>query len=130
MPCRSDYLEATGIEKGLKEAAELALFAVNKMNEQRRGSIFSLPQDIFEQAANYYAKDAGQVQFLCNFIRNEMTEADREAIVYDAHDATSRQLATWWETHCEADRAREAEEAARAAALAKLTPADRRALGL
>lgn len=111
MGCRNDYLEATGLERGLKEAAELALYAVNKLNEHvaSKGGLdvlHTLPQPIFDQAANYYAKDAGQVQYLCNFIRRVMTDEQREAIVYNAHDPKARELATWWEAHKEADAAR------------------------
>ena len=125
MPCRSDYLEATGLEKGLKETAQLAVYL---------GGVAGLPvpKDIIEQAANYYATDVGQVQWLCDTL-TKMSSADREHYVYDAHNRTARDLATWWEKHQEADTKRELEEAearARENALKKLTPADRRALGL
>lgn len=125
MGCRSDYLEATGLERGLKHTAELAVYL-------GRVAAIVVPVDITEQAAEYYAKDVGQVQWLCDTL-GTMSDADREHYVYDAHNRTARDLATWWETHQEADAKRklvEAQDTVRENALNKLTMADRRALGL
>jgi hypothetical protein len=39
-----------------------------------------------------------------------MTEDQLNTIVYNGRDATSRDLADWWDEHEEADRKREAKE--------------------
>lgn len=129
MPCRSDYLEATGREVGLKRAAQLAVFV-------GAGLGIEVPEDIAENAEQYYGSDYGQVQWLCGKLKN-MSDADRERIVYDAHNAKSRDLADWWEEHQEADAKREAAEqraaheaALRASAASKLSDEERRAIGL
>jgi hypothetical protein len=121
MGCRSDYLEATGLEKGLQQAAKLAVFVDNKL-------CGITPSAIVDQSKEYYSKDVGQVQYLCDKL-TRMGEADRERIVYDAHNPVSRELAEWWETHQAADAARISKEQAiaRQAALlrsarAKLSP--------
>ena len=121
MGCRSDYLQPTGLEQGMKEAATLAVYLGSRAG-------LSVPADIAAQAKTLYANDVGQVQWLCKTL-SEMDETLREQIVYDAHNVTSRALATWWEKHQQADIER-IEDDAREAAFAKLTPADRRALGL
>lgn len=46
-------------------------------------------------------------QALCGVLR-EMSAEKREALVYDAHSATSRRLADWWEKHCQQDAERAA----------------------
>lgn len=129
MPCRSDYLEATGKENGLRRAAKLAVFVATNLG-------VPLSASIAENADKYYAEDKGQVQWLCGKI-TKMTDEQRERIIYNAHDATSRDLANWWEEHQAADKARiEREEAAaqaaalRESAVSKLTPEEQRALRL
>lgn len=121
MPCNSDYLEATGKEKGLRQAAELCVFVDNKL-------CGITPHAIVEQSKEYYSKDVGQVEYLCDKL-SKMGPADMERIVYDAHSAKSRELAEWWETHLAADAERIAkeQEAARqeallASATSKLSP--------
>lgn len=102
MPCNSDYLEATGKERGLRQAALFAVFVDTKL-------CAITPSDIIEQSKEYYSKDVGQVEYLCDKLTN-MGPADMERIVYDAHNAQSRELATWWEAHQAADAARIARE--------------------
>lgn len=66
-----------------------------------------------------------------------MTKAQQDRIIYDGRSQDARSLATWWEAHQEADRQKAADAARvatrttiKAQALAKLTPKERRALGL
>lgn len=76
------------------------------------------------------------VRELCAAIKT-MTPEQIESIIYNPRDKMARLCATWKEEHDEADRVREQKEAARKnreaaklAALSKLTPAERLALGL
>lgn len=66
-----------------------------------------------------------------------MNRHQRERIIYNAHDRNSRDLANWWDDYNELLKAKNARErAARglkrlvASAMRKLSPAERRALGL
>jgi hypothetical protein len=71
---------------------------------------------------------------LCD-VCQKLPEDQSEKLIYNAHDADARKLATWWDHHQEADRQRLADEAAAAKkqqlqkqALAKLTPEEIEAL--
>lgn len=73
---------------------------------------------------------------LCGMMQS-LTPERRDEIVYDARNPAARALADWWEYHERMDREREesARESAernrlRKEAAAKLTPEERRALGL
>lgn len=121
MPCNSDYLDPTAREAELQRTAKLAVYV---LREQKA----AIPQWVLDESKNQYASNGDIVPLLCELV-NRMTKRQRERIVYNAHDETSRDLADWWDTHQAADREREAAEAevARVAALrqsaaAKLTP--------
>lgn len=129
MPCNSDHLKATNREAELQLAAQLCVFVAEKTNQS---PLFKFQQE----ARNYYAEDVGQTEWLCEAIRN-MDEDELDRIVYNGRDTTSRTLADWWEAHQEADRQREAAEAIQAksqalreSGLAKLTRAEKEALGI
>jgi len=129
MPCRSDYMEPTTREKELQRSAQLLLYVL------RRLGIPPLPW-VARQADSVYASDERSVIELCATLR-AMDPATREALIYNPHERDARDLATWWEEHQAADRAREAQEAdarhrnaLRQQALSKLSAAERRALGL
>lgn len=128
MGCRSDYLQQTDYEQRLQETAQLLVYVKNELG-------LKVGAELTNAAADYYCK-ADYVPELCNALR-DMTAAQVAAVVFNARSKQSRQLADWWEEHQEADRARKAEEAKtrkdnalRKKALAKLTPAERKALGL
>lgn len=126
MGCRNDYLAQSGMEAGLQRAAKLAVFVAEKLPS------INLPSEIAEQANEYYAKDVAQVEFLCETLRN-MSEEDRDRIVYDGRNPVSRDLADWWDEHQKADKVRELAERAEADrknALLKLTPREQKLLGL
>lgn len=129
MPCRCDYLEPTRREVEMQRAANLQVYLLQKLGK-------AVPDWLQRQAESMYADDERNVVDLCALLRG-MDENLREKIVYNVHDRVARDLANWWEDHQEADRRREAEEAAerqRAEAakrgLAKLSAAERDALGL
>lgn len=128
MGCNSDYLNQTNREAELQLAASLYAYVLGQLKQ-------AVPEDVKEAARDYYCK-ADFVAPLCEVLRS-LPEGKRDAIVYKTKDATARKLATWWEAHLEADRERTASERAakrakslRASGLAKLTLAEKRALGL
>jgi hypothetical protein len=109
MPCNSDYLRQTPEEAALQETAQLCQFVASEIG-------LRLPPTIEKQASEYYAKDKGQVEWLCAFLQalKANDEAKFDAVVYDGRKAISRRLADWWDRHVAADEARERQEAAEA----------------
>jgi hypothetical protein len=73
---------------------------------------------------------------LCEMCQN-LTEKEQNTLLYDGRKEMARELAAWWEKHQKADKARGKKERAdkknaklRETAAAKLTPEERKALGL
>lgn len=129
MPCNSDYLEPTVREREHQRAANLLVYSLTEMG-------CKVPNWIKHEAGNIYAGDSRLLPMLCELVSG-MSCADRERVVYNARDGRSRDLANWWERHLEADRQRIRDEqlkaerdSLKASGLAKLTRAERRALGL
>lgn len=109
MPCNSDYMNQTDKERRLQETAQLCVYVAQEWMLEDE-----LDDHIFDQAEEYYAKDVGQVEWLCETLRANR-EADKEqfdSLVFDGSRKMSRRLADWWEEHLEADRQREEQEAA------------------
>jgi len=129
MPCDSEYLNPTKLEKELQHTAILAKYLLDKLGEV-------VPGWISKETDNYYASQERVVPFLCDRIK-ALSKKEVEAIIYNPHDKKARQLADWWERHQEADQHRIAmerladeTESTKQAALKKLTPKERKALGL
>lgn len=131
MPCSSDYLNPSDRERELRHAAKLLLYV-----NQRTGGPVS-PNLKAAAADNYCSED--YVPALCAhlkvLLRNNPILFNE--VVYDPRDPLARNLADWWEEHQKADLARERQEKQegernqlREQALAKLTPAEREALGV
>lgn len=128
MPCVSDYLEPNHRERALQKAAKLYVGVLKHLKKPVPPAVQNASEDI-------YCK-ADYVPELCATLKALSPKA-REALVYDAKSRFSRELATWWEEHQKADKERaqaQARETRRQnlakQALAKLTPAEKRALGL
>ena len=123
MPCNSDYLEANIREKGLQRAANLAVYVTEQLGKK-------VPPWLAKAADDVYCSDERTIPALCKLLTN-MSNKDKEAIVYNSKSKISRQLADWWEEHQLADKERLDEEAEiskiqrlRKSALAKLTKAE------
>ena len=128
MPCRSDYLSPTHKEILLQETAQLYEYALFEMN-------LNVPADVKAAAKDIYCRKDFVPQ-LCELL-TVMNELQKQRIVYNAYNKMGRKLANWWEKHQEADRKRiqaedlqKMQEAVKTKALAKLTDAEKKALGL
>lgn len=129
MPCRSDYMEPTDKQKQLKETAKLYIYVLECLGK-------TIPVELRKAANTYYCTD-DYVPVLCEALHC-LSDKELDEIVYNARNKTSRQLADWWETHQEADKARfekEKEETRNKvnlinSGLSKLTDEEKKALGL
>jgi hypothetical protein len=128
MPCNSDYLEPTTRERELWRAAVLYRYALIKLSRP-------IPAALDAAASSLYCQ-ADYTASLCALIQS-LDEQGANRLVYNAREGRSRDLADWWEAHQKADKKRIGPErelatrhALREKALAKLTPAERRALDL
>jgi hypothetical protein len=93
---------------------------------------------VIQAAQDEYCDSSKMEEFavlLCHSCRR-LTFEQEESFIYDGRNSEARKLAEWWDAHQEHDRKREAEEAKAAEqlekrneVLAKLTPAERSALG-
>lgn len=131
MPCNSDYLNPSQKEVALRRAATLLVHVYQFLGEPVSPALKAA-------AANLYCSD-DYVPALCARLKKlKRFSKDRfEELVYNAKSPVSRDLAGWWEEHENADKARVAKEAAqkkqeelRQQALNKLSPAERKALGV
>lgn len=130
MGCRSDYMEATAQEVESKLVCQLLRYTLEAL-----GAV--VPPAVKKGANEYYGDTAAldaNTAFLCNTIRG-LSSDEQDRILYNGRNAEARKLADWWENHQEVDRKRLADEARekknkklRASAVAKLTPAERKAL--
>jgi hypothetical protein len=115
MGCRSDYLEATSEENYSRETAKLVVFAAAKLGQPVEARITKAAAEYYGDK-NYHNEITAALCALCT----SMTDAQKDAIIYNGRDETSRLLATWWDKHVKDDAKREADEAedAKFAALA------------
>lgn len=128
MPCTSDYPAPTPKEIELQRTAKLLIYVLEKTGRKADALMKKTAEDCYANE-DYVPK-------LCAMLK-KMPEKVRDKLVYDARNKTSRELADWWEEHQAADlrqRREEQEQKEReklaAQARMKLTPAERKALGL
>ena len=130
MPCRSD--DPTNEQEATHLAARLLVYVNEKLGVDTPLNIRKAAETAFVTTANYKTL----APMLCGKV-SAMSDKLREQVVYNARDPLSRELATWWEKHEAEDKKRLREELqekkdkkARDAAIAKLTPRERKLLGL
>lgn len=131
-PCDGSYMNPTHIEANRKKVSELIVFVDSQLK-------IDTPADIKNAAKDYYGEgvDLDTVtEMLCSKL-SKLTKKQQDEIIYNGRNKSSRALANWWEEHLAADKARIEEElkakktkAARAAAIKKLTPHERKLLDL
>ena len=126
MPCNCDHMEPTQRESLLKEAALLQI-KVRGMLDQ------PVPKWLRAESKNIYASDERCETELCRIL-NELTPEARKALIYREGMAD---VAAWYERHEAADQARKKserrkrkEKKEKEEAAAKLTPRERKLLGI
>jgi hypothetical protein len=125
-------MDPTKEESNRKEVSEFLVFVDKKLGATTPKKILDASQDSYGNGVEL--NDV--VALLCTILSN-LSPEQQEFIIYDARDKTSRRLADWWEEHQEADRKRlkkelkaVKDEEDRKVALDKLTPHERKLLGL
>jgi len=125
MPCNSDYLNASGLEIELSRVLLLTQeLETGKPVDTRSSDWMGYMTEAYGKA-DLRAKADAAVANLCDRLKKvDVTQYSLE-------------MQVWWRDHQAADKRREAEEkekdkktALRASAIKKLTPAERKALGL
>ncbi len=106
MPCNSDGMEPTAYESKIKRTVKLLCYVYRWVD-------ITVSLELC-QAANeqfYFTKSEGDkwTSELCKVL-TDMTDADRDQLVYNNRVKLSRQLADWWEDHLEVDAKRIAKE--------------------
>lgn len=89
------------------------------------------PLWVTQAAAEAYCGEKHTAPALCNLL-DVMGSAEIDTLVYNGRDPMARKLADWWDEYKANDRGRKAyegDEAIKRAALAKLTPKERKVLG-
>lgn len=127
-PCQSDYLEPTRGELYRQATAQHYSYALTAVDME-------VPDEVSTTARTIYAHLDFTMK-LCKLIETFTTE-QMDQIVYNGRSQDARSLADWWELHQAADQARAEQEAQRAkddhdrvGAIAKLTPRERKLLGI
>ena len=130
MPCRVD--PPTNEQEATHIVARLLRYVNGKLGVDTPPNIAKAAENEFVTTANYKTL----APMLCSKI-SALDDTLRNQIVYNARDPLSRELANWWEKHEAEDQKRLREELqekkdkkARDKAIAKLTPRERKLLGL
>ncbi len=101
MPCNSDYLAPSSKEEESRKCAQNILYVNSFLGKDIPTSIETASSSIY---GDIFILNE-MVVLLCKLC-TEMTEVEKEAIIYDGHSKQARQLADWWEEHQTADKKR------------------------
>ena len=130
MPCHVD--PPSYLELETQNVAQLTIFLNEKLGIETPEGIQRAAKNLFGNSADI--RDMGPE--LCSKLK-KLTKTQMKNWVYNAHDSMSRKLADWWESHqaedkkhLEADIKSAKEEAAKQAAIKKLTPYEKKLLRL
>lgn len=132
MPCNGDYMNPTQEEENRKQVASLIVYVNKKLKVPTPNAIKEAAEHVYGEGVDLNKVTAK----LCGTL-SKLTKKQEKEIVYNARDKKARELADWWEEHQEEDKKRLQEEmknkkddAARKKAIAKLSPHERKLLGL
>jgi len=132
MPCNSDYLNPTEEEANRKLVCELLIFVNGKIRAKTDKKIIDAAKHAYGDGVELNAV----VVQLCDRL-SALSTKQKNSIIYNGKNETSRKLADWWDEHVKADKNRvhaemqEAKDAkARKKALSKLSVHERKLLGL
>lgn len=98
MPCDGSYMNPSQKEIESLEVCKRIIFLFGRLG-------FAIPSSILEAATSQYGdlKNLDRnIDLLCMAIR-QMTEDQKQSIIYNGRNKESRKLANWWEEHTEAD---------------------------
>lgn len=132
MGCQSDYMNPSQDEQNKEQTSKLICYVNSKLGLKTPSNIEKASKDCYGTGVDLKII----VPELCAKLTG-LTKKQKEEIIYNAKDKTSRELADWWEEHQKADKARvkaekELKEKKKLAegALKKLTFAEKKALGI
>ena len=132
MPCNSDYMNPTQDEQNKVQTSKLICYVDKKLGIKTRKEVKEASKDCYGKGVELNII----VPELCAKLKG-LTKQQKEEIVYNAKDKTSRELADWLEEHQKADRTRlkfekeqKEKQKTREGALKKLTLAERKSLGI
>ncbi len=125
-------MEPREYERESKKVAQLIVYAYTQLG-------LAIDPIVAKAAKDYYGDEKRVHVFtevLCSLC-SAMPDGMADRIIYDGSSKDARRLAGWWDAHQEAD-AKKSKEAARkkrtaatkASAMAKLSPKEKKALGL
>lgn len=106
MPCNSDYLKPRPAEVESRRAAKLLVYVHRSLGR------ISTATWIVQAAESSYGNEQrlnDLVRLLCEACQ-DLTDDERDRIMYNGRKAEARQLADWWESHLAADEARVSRE--------------------
>jgi hypothetical protein len=101
MGCRSDYMEPTAEEAYSKKVAEMIVYACGALN----GAVVSWIKEASTSQYGAPKRHNELTDILCNLCSN-MSEEQKNNIIYDGHNANARKLAEWWDNHQKVDSER------------------------
>ncbi len=132
MPCRSDYQDPNAREIESRLVCRLLRYLMREKGIVVPNRISAGANDSYGNVSHLNQDTA----MLCDLCQN-FTEEERDILLYDGRVAEARELAAWWERHQKADTTRAKKEERKKekaklieSAKEKLSPAERRALGL
>lgn len=104
MPCDASYMEPTQREKNSKLVARLLIYVLDFLQPDQSDERV----DMLNIAQSQYG-DPGRLDELtarlCSLC-HEMSDDQKNSIIYNGHSPNARRLADWWDEHQEADRQR------------------------
>ena len=119
MGCRNDYMAANEREIASRRFCRMLDYLFVAIGREVPAWAAKGKDEYY--GAPEHVNDA--TVLMCAAIR-EMSDEQRELVIYDAHSPVARELATFWEQHEAEDRKREAKETADAEAQRKRDEAE------
>ena len=132
MPCNCDHMEPNEHELESRRVAQHLCYLLGAASKQ-------IPKEYKKIARSIYGKPLAvhsMTADLCRII-GKMSKGEKDHFIYDGKNKEARRLADWWEAHQEADamkakhaRHKKKQDNLKLSGLSKLSPAEKKALGL
>lgn len=101
MPCNSSYLEPSQEEENKVQVSKLIIYVDKKLGAKTRKEIIKASKHTYGLGVELDVI----VPELCSKLKS-LNKKQKEEIIYNAKNKTSRSLANWWEEHQKADKER------------------------